>query len=281
MDTPLNAPSLLRRYGIRPNKRLGQHFLVDSAALQRVVDAAEISACSSVLEVGAGLGGLTRFLAERAQRVVAVELDSRLIPILEEVLSPYPNVDIIQGDILELSPHQLVHALPYMVVANIPYYITAALLRHLLEAPTQPDRLVLTVQREVADRLCATEKLSLLALSVQVYGEPRVVARIPAGAFYPPPNVDSAVIRVDLLPEPLIPSPLLPTFFQLANAGFGQKRKTLANALSGGMGWSKEQAISYLQATSIDPRRRAETLSIEEWHRLVISCTNSGNLSGG
>ncbi len=272
---PLNIPALLRDYGLRPNKSLGQNFLVDDPALRRVVDAAEISAGEAVLEIGAGLGSLTRYLATAAGQVTAIELDGNLIPPLTEVLAPFDNVKIIQGDILDINPDQLTSdfqppIVSYLVVANIPFYITSAIIRHLLEAEQKPRRLVLTVQREVAERICARSgKLSLLALSVQVYGEPRIVTKIPAGAFYPTPKVDSAVVRIDLFPDPLIPPSRIPAFFDLAKAGFSQKRKTLGNSLSAGMHWPKEKAIQVLENAGIDPQRRAETLNIDEWNKLV------------
>ena len=265
-----NIPQILQRYGLRPSKGLGQNFIVDRAALEQVVSAAEINAGDEVLEVGAGLGSLSRLLAQTAKRVVAVELDEKLLPVLGDMLQSYKNVDIIHADILELDLGELFNRPGYLVVANIPYYITSALLRHLLEARQKPSRLVLTVQKEVAERICAKPgKYSLLALSVQVYGEPRVVVKIPAGAFYPVPKVDSAVVRVDIYPQPLIPTEKIDAFFRLAKAGFSQKRKTLRNALAGGMGWGKEKAAEILQAAGIDPQRRAQTLSIEEWGRLV------------
>ncbi|RME90226.1 MAG: 16S rRNA (adenine(1518)-N(6)/adenine(1519)-N(6))-dimethyltransferase RsmA [Anaerolineae bacterium] len=267
---PLRVAALLRAHGLRPSKRLGQNFLIDETALRKIVAAAEITARDTVLEVGAGLGSLTRYLAEVAQRVVAVELDRRLLPVLRAVLSGYTNIDIVQGDILALSPGDLVQSPDYLVVANIPYHITSALLRHLLEAHPRPRRMVLTVQKEVAERICATAgKMSLLALSVQVYGVPEIVARIPAGAFYPTPEVDSAVIRIDLSAGPRLPVTHLDEFFRLARAAFAQRRKTLRNALAAGLGISPEQAAERLRAAGIDPQRRAETLSLEEWERLT------------
>lgn len=269
---PLDVPGLLRRHGLRPDKRLGQNFLVEPAALQRVVDAAGLSPADSVLEVGPGLGSLTRMLAVSARRVVAVELDAALLPPLGSVLEQFDNVEIVQGDILAHDPAALMHSPGYAVVANIPYYITSALIRHLLEARVQPGRMVLTVQREVAERIVARPgAMSLLALSVQVYGEPRIAASIPAGAFYPPPKVDSAVVRVDLYPAPRIPAAQLDRFFRLAKAGFSQKRKTLRNAVSAGMAWDTRQTSAYLEQAGIDPQRRAETLSLEEWSRLVAA----------
>jgi 16S rRNA (adenine1518-N6/adenine1519-N6)-dimethyltransferase len=271
LPIPLNIPDLLRRYNLRPDKRLGQNFLVDQAALQRIIQAAEIEPGDTVLEIGPGLGSLTCLLAQYAQRVVAVEIDKQLIPALGEVVSGLDNVEIVTGDILAVDVGRLIDQPGYLVVANIPYYITSAVIRHLLETRQPPRRLTLTVQREVAERICATAgEMSLLSLSVQVYGKPFIAARIPAGAFYPAPKVDSAVVRVDLFPEPFIAAPLLKHFFRLAKAGFSQKRKTLRNALSGGMRWSSQQTQQVLEKAGIDPQRRAETLSLEEWQALVV-----------
>jgi len=276
MLPPLDIPGLLRRYGLRPDKSLGQNFLIDPQALQCVVEAAGIHPQAAVLEIGPGLGSLTRLLAERARHVVAVELDASLIPVLVEVLASWTNVRLVQGDILTLNPSALMSeadrpALPdYLVVANIPYYITSALIRHLLETPSPPYEVVLTVQREVAERICAKpDDMSLLALSVQVYGNPRIAAHIPADAFYPTPKVDSAVVRIDLYPQPLIPKARLPLFFRLAKAGFSQRRKTLRNALSAGMHWPPVETGARLATAGIDAKRRAETLSLEEWAKLV------------
>ncbi|MCZ7551418.1 MAG: 16S rRNA (adenine(1518)-N(6)/adenine(1519)-N(6))-dimethyltransferase RsmA [Anaerolineales bacterium] len=273
-STPQNPAALLRRYGLRPHKNLGQNFLVDEAALQKITQAAEIQPDETVLEIGPGLGGLTRHLARAARRVVCVELDRALIPILEDQLQDYPNVELVQGDILKLDLRALVGGAAdepgYLVVANIPYYITSTLLRKLLETAAPPRRLALTVQRAVAERACATAgELSLLGLSVQVYGRAQIVAHIPAGAFYPPPKVDSAVIRADLYPEPVVARERLPLFFRLAKAGFAQKRKTLRNSLAGGMHWQAQGAAEILAAAEIDPMRRAETLSLDEWRRLT------------
>jgi 16S rRNA (adenine1518-N6/adenine1519-N6)-dimethyltransferase len=277
----LDIPGLLRRHGLRPNKRLGQNFLVDPVHLQRVVSVAGVQPEDAVLEVGAGLGSLTRLLAEAARKVVGVELDQRLIPALQEVLAPYPNVEVVQGDILTLHPQVWLSRLEtdqergFVVVANIPYYITSALIRHLLESEPPPKRLTLTLQKEVAERICAEPgDLSLLALSVQVYGQPTIEAHIPAGAFYPVPKVDSSVVLIQLFDSPRIPQDLLPDFFQLAKAGFSQKRKTLRNALSGGMHWPASEAEDRLQAAGIDPMRRAETLSLEEWGQLTHQATD-------
>lgn len=270
---PLDVPALLRRHGLHPDKRLGQNFLVDEASIHKVIEAAGLQTGDVVIEIGAGLGNLTRHLAVRTRQVVAVELDERLIPALQQVLAPFPNAHIVHGDILSLSPSDLFpfHMEErYQVVANIPYYITSALIRHLLESNPPPQRICLTVQLEVAQRICAKPgDLSLLALSVQVYGSPHIASRIPAGAFYPPPKVDSAVVRVDLYPQPVIPAGQIDLFFRLTKAGFSQKRKTLRNALSGGLNQPAPQIEDLLNTAGIDPRRRAETLSLDEWMKLL------------
>ena len=266
----MNAPGLLRQFGIYADKRLGQNFLVDENALKKIIEIAAISTDEAVLEVGPGLGGLTCLLAARARRVVAVELDGRLMPVLKHVLASFSNVQLIQGDIMEQNPAELFDDSGYLVVANIPYYITSVLIRHLLESSRKPSRLVLTVQREVAERICAQPgQLSLLALSVQVYGQPELRGRIPAGAFYPAPQVDSAVVRVDLHAQTLIPGPQLEFFFRLTKAGFSQKRKTLGNALAASLAWPKQKVAAMLLAAQIDPLRRAETLSLGEWKSLT------------
>lgn len=270
IPTPLNVRNLLREYDLSPRKSLGQNFLVDNGALEKVVDAAEIEPIDVVLEIGAGLGSLTRFLSNAARKVVAVELDSHLIPILETVLGSEGNVELVYGDILKLDPTRLISVDQYLVVANIPYYITSAIFRHLLAAKRKPRRIVMTIQKEVAQRICAEPgDMSLLALSVQVFGKAKIVAKISAGSFYPAPNVDSAVIRVDLYPNPLVDELMLDTFFQLSRAGFGQKRKMLRKSLAAGLSLPIAAAEEMLIKNDIDPTRRAETLNLEEWGRLT------------
>lgn len=266
---PLNASALLKQYGLRADKKLGQNFLQDPFALESIAQAAEIQPTDTILEIGPGLGSLTRYLAASAGQVIAVELDADMIAPLEAVTKPYGNVHIIHGDILKLSPKELISKADYLVVANIPYYITSAIIRHLLENKPSPRRIVLTIQKEVATRICAGPgDMSLLALSVQVYGKPRIAKRIPAGAFFPAPKVDSAVLCIDIYPSPLIEPELLNTFFKLIKAGFSQKRKTLRNSLSSGLHISTTTSEELLAQANINPMRRAETLSIEEWQLL-------------
>ena len=270
MIQTITPQRLLAKYHLKPHKGLGQNFLSDDTVLSSIADAAGIPEHASVLEVGPGLGSLTRHLCERADRVVAVELDSDLVPVLRKELADCGNLEVVECDILQFSPDEYFGESDYYVAANIPYYITSAVIRHLLEGKARPKRLALTVQKEVAERICAAPgKLSLLALSVQIYGKADIPMIIPASAFYPEPNVDSAVVRIELYDEPLIPTSELDEFFALAKAGFGQKRKTLRNALSANLHLSPTETETRLLSVGIDPMRRAETLSIDEWKRLM------------
>ena len=285
---PLDVPRLLALIGHRPDKHLGQNFLINDAYAHEIIETAGLNGHELVLEIGPGLGSLTRFLARASRQVIAVELDAELIPTLESVLSAFKNVKIIQGDILALDIDKLISApdqpdtlsdASYIVVANIPYYITSALIRHLLESKIKPERIILTVQHEVAMRIIAVPNdMNLLGISVQIYGKPTLTTLIPASAFYPVPKIDSAVVRIDLYLTPLIPLPLLPIFFRLVKAGFSQKRKTLRNSISAGMNWSPRITEALLYSAQIDPQRRAETLSIDDWIKLVTQ-TELENLS--
>jgi 16S rRNA (adenine1518-N6/adenine1519-N6)-dimethyltransferase len=267
---------MLKKYHIRPKKSLGQNFLADPNGLIKVIDAAEINASDTVLEIGAGLGSLTILLAQQAGSVTAVELDSTLIPALKAGLTGFENVKIIEGDVLELSPDTLMEQSGYLVVANIPYYITSAIIRHLLGAMNKPVRLIMTIQKEVAERIIAKDgKQSLLSLSVNVFGKPELAGIIPFGCFLPAPDVDSAVIRIRLYPEPLISMKAMDDFFMLAHAGFSQKRKTLRNSLSAGLQISTLAGKALLESAEVSPQRRAETLTIAEWKILTEVFENS------
>jgi len=260
----LKVKSLLKKYDLRPKKGLGQNFLLDDNVLRKIISAADVSEGEVVLEIGPGLGSLTRYLAIQAEKVIVVELDQRLIPVLNETLAPYTGIHVIHGDILNQDISQLLSLSEsdtknenYAVVANIPYNITSALIRFLLEAQIKPDRIILTIQK-------------LLALSVQVYGDPQIAGKIPAKAFYPIPKVDSAIIKIPIYQTPLIPHPHTEVFFKLAKAGFSQKRKNLRNSLSAGLALSKSDIESHLNSAGIDHRRRAETLSMSEWKTLTF-----------
>ena len=267
-----SATSLMRAYGLYPDKRLGQNFLVDPVALDRIVAAADLTPDDTILEIGAGLGTLTRRLAQEAGRVLAVELDRRFLEILHAELDALPNLEIIHGDILKLPGFPFAN-MGYKLVSNLPYNITSAVLRRFLETEPRPSLMVVTVQREVASRVVAQPGgMSLLAVSVQLYGQPRIVARIPAGAFYPRPQVDSAVLRIEVFEKPKIVFDEELTekaFFRTVRAGFQSRRKTLRNSLSGGLGLPRDRVEAALAVAGVDPGLRAQRLSLQEWGRIA------------
>lgn len=261
--------NLLAAHRMRPLKSFGQNFLVDRSVLENIVEAAAIEPDDEVLEVGSGTGVLTRELAKQARRVVAVELERDMLSLLKNTTAAFPNVELVARNLLFLDPVEIFAQAPYKLVANLPYYITAPTFRHFLESANPPRLIVVMVQAEVAQRIIAEPgSLSVLALSVQFYGQPRIIARVPARAFYPAPKVDSAILRVDVNPH----TPLLPLerekFFRLVHAGFSEKRKQIHNSLTHGLHAKNEEVRSWLSTATIDASRRAETLSIEEWLRL-------------
>jgi 16S rRNA (adenine1518-N6/adenine1519-N6)-dimethyltransferase len=218
---------ILDRYGLTPKKSLGQNFLFDDYVLARIAAAADLTPDDGVLEIGPGLGALTRHLAHIAGRVVAVEIDDRFMPILRQQLSDYPNVELILADILDFQPADYFQS-SYKVAANVPYYITGAILRHLLAGPRKPTLMVMTVQQEVAERLAAEPgDLSLLAVSVQFYGRVEIVDKIKAGAFWPRPDVDSAVVRINLYDRRVVGPEEDKAFFPAGESGLQPEAKTV------------------------------------------------------
>lgn len=256
--------------------------MTDPRVLESVADAAEITDADTVLEIGPGLGHLTRVLASRAQRVVAVEVDAELAAKLKNDFADAQNIQIVHGDFLEREPVEwlasntkgivgagLKPAPTFKIVANLPYYITSAILRHVLQAQDKPRVVVVTVQRQVARRIVAPPpEMSLLAVSVQFFSRPRVVRTIAAGAFYPRPQVDSAVVRLDVYDRPLVAVEDTSRFFKIVRAGFGERRKQLRNSLARNLGIAPGVAAAALERAGIEPKRRAETLSLEEWGAL-------------
>ncbi|MBX3064061.1 MAG: 16S rRNA (adenine(1518)-N(6)/adenine(1519)-N(6))-dimethyltransferase RsmA [Anaerolineae bacterium] len=266
----MNPKQLLDTLQLQPKKSLGQNFLHDPGILDKIVQAAELSPQDTVLEVGPGTGALTVRLAQSGAQVIAVEVDDRLLPILSDQLRDFSNVRVVKEDILNADVSALVGGKPYSVVANLPYYITSAILRQLLETSHKPQRLVLTIQYEVAERLVAKPgDLSLLGVSVQFYGKPSIVARLNPAVFWPRPEVDSAIIRIDVYQQPRYEVPGEQEFFRVVRAGFSQKRKQLKNSLGSGLGLSNPVAAALITSAGIDPMRRAETLSLDEWAALT------------
>ncbi len=274
-DESLSARTkrLLAQYGLRPRKGLAQNFLIDHGVLDVTMEAAQITSEDIVVEVGPGLGTLTRELAARAGRVIAIELDEKLTVLLRESLASFTNLTIINQDVLETDIAELLKSSglegkPYKLVANLPYYITQPVLRHFLESKVKPTLILVLMQKEVAQSIIAKpDDMSILAVSIQLYGKPKIIKKVAPGAFYPPPDVTSALLKIDVFPKPAVPVEI-DSFFQLVRAGFCAARKQLANSISQGLGISKEETLAILEKGGIAPERRAETMSLEEWGKL-------------
>jgi len=260
--------NFLAAHHMRPLKSFGQNFLIDRSVLQKIVSAADLDPDDVVLEVGSGTGVLTRELARVARRVVAVELERDMLALLAETTRGYRNVELMARNLLFVDPVEVFGQTSYKLIANLPYYITAPTFRHFLESANPPHLLVVMVQWEVAQRIIASPgDLSLLAISVQFYGRPQIVARVPAQAFYPAPKVDSAILRVDVNPDAPLTDAERKRFFRVVQAGFSERRKQLHNSLTHGLHIKNELIRAWLADAAIDSSRRAETVSIEEWLR--------------
>ncbi len=272
---------LLKQEEQKPKKSLGQNFLISKDVLARILGAAELSWTDTVLEIGPGIGTLTRGLAQSAKQVIAVEKDPAMVEILKETTKDLPNVEIVSGDILKQNlpsasyPHLAEGKFAeskFKVVANLPYYITSPVIRMFLEAADKPKLLVLMVQKEVAQRICAKPPdMSLLAVAVQFYATPSIVSYVKKSCFWPQPKVDSAIIKI--VPKLALGKALLAEgkFFEVVKAGFKQPRKQLGNNLAQGLKLSRQQVEAWLSQAGIQPTQRAETLSIENWVSLAKS----------
>jgi 16S rRNA (adenine1518-N6/adenine1519-N6)-dimethyltransferase len=257
-----------RRFGVRYLRRWGQNFLADRRQLERIVEALEVAPTDRTVEVGSGLGALTAELSARSRAVVGVEIDPACIKALGLTLRDRSNVRIVEGDILRTAVGELLPT-PYRVVGNIPYNLTGALFVHLLAQPPTPARIDLLIQQEVAERLVAPPGgWSLATLGVRVYGRPELVLRVPRTAFLPQPKVDSALVRIVPDAEPALPRADLPSFFDFVTPFFQARRKQLPFVLGRTLGISGAEARARLTVIGIDPARRAETLTLEEWRRL-------------
>jgi 16S rRNA (adenine1518-N6/adenine1519-N6)-dimethyltransferase len=275
---PESAKNLLKNRSILPQKRLGQNFLADNGQIQKVLEAADVGPDDIILEIGPGTGSLTLELAKKAKKVIAVEKDRKMAEVLKEQLANAKNVEIIQGDIRNTNPVALgLKAGDYKVVANIPYYLTAFLIRNLLENENPPENITLIIQKEVAQRICAKPpEMNLLAASVQFYANPKIAGYIKKTAFWPMPKVDSAIIKIQISKSKSqdINKEL---FFKVIKAGFSQPRKQLLNNLARGLKIGKEETKSWLLQNNIQPSQRAETLSMENWLSLTKSIFNDIN----
>jgi 16S rRNA (adenine1518-N6/adenine1519-N6)-dimethyltransferase len=258
---------LLASYDLRARKGLGQNFLVDGSILKKIAAAAELKSSDTVIEVGPGLGVLTETLVEQAGKVIAIELDNNFADILKAHFTDSTKVTVINEDVLKTNPAEILgKETDYKVVANLPYYITSAVIRHFLEASAKPAMMILMVQKEVAKQITAQPgEMSLLSVSVQLYGKPTMVSKVSAHSFFPAPNVDSAILKIEVYPHPKVQTDDIVKFFNIVRAGFSANRKQLVNSLANGLKVPKSEIIPVLEQAGIALQRRAETLTIDEW----------------
>ena len=247
--------------GLKLNTNLGQHFLGDEGILQLIEEAADIQNTDHIVEIGPGIGVLTKELLEKAKKVTAIELDSRLISLLKTYTGYHPNLEVIEGNAL----HQSMPNEPYKIVANIPYHITSPLLHHVfLESAVQPKSLTLLIQREVAEKICDEKKAGLLTILVHLFGTPKIITHVPPKAFLPPPKVDSSVIHIECFTEPITDEQTMKEVFRLTKMAFTHKRKKLNNSLG-----KQPGGMELLEKNGIDPDKRPEALTVEEWITLA------------
>ncbi len=272
LGIPQNTIAVLQKYNFVFQKKFGQNFLIDSHVLEKIVDAAQITDEDCVLEIGPGIGTMTQYLAESAREVVAVEIDRALIPILQDTLSAYDNVTVLNEDIMKVDVGRIIRernqGRPIKVVANLPYYITTPIVMSLLENHVPVQSITIMVQKEVADRMQVgpgTKDYGALSLAVQYYALPEVVAHVPANCFMPRPNVDSTVIRLTRYQKPPVEAQDEKHLFALIRASFNQRRKTLANGLANGLGISREQVAAALEEMGLSATVRGEALTLEQF----------------
>lgn len=280
LTSPVQLKELLRRHNFYTKKRFGQNFLVDRNIVNKILDAADVHEGDPVLEIGPGVGTVTQALAERGARIIAVEVDRDLIGILSEVLDGHTNVSVVNADILSLDLPQFLRErfgdARVKVIGNLPYYITSPIVAQVLEAHRWVERLVMMVQKEVADRMKAepgTKEFGSMTVFVQFHAEPEIITHVSKNVFQPPPDVSSAILRLTPRSEPPVEVPSEKQFFDVVHCAFGQRRKTLLNSLSDcpALGLSKDQVSHVLHAAGIEPSRRAETLSLADFARIARS----------
>ena len=264
--------NVLSRHGFSFSKGLGQNFLINPTVCPRMAEMGNAQPGWGVIEIGAGVGVLTAELASRADKVVCIEIDSRLLPILDETLAEFDNIKIVNQDVLKVDLHQLIAEefpnMPVAVCANLPYYITSPIIMNLLESRLPISSLTVMVQKEAAQRICAlpgSREVGAVSIAVRYYCEPQVLFQVSRGSFMPAPDVDSTVIRLDIRKEPAVQVEKEENFFRVVKAAFSQRRKTLANTLSSGLGISKAQATELLNRAGVASNLRAEQLSMQQF----------------
>lgn len=267
----------LSSFGLSANKSFGQNFLVSSEILTQIVKAAELSPQDTVVEVGSGPGVLSQRLAPYIQQLIAVEIDEKMIEPWQQVMDEFHNAVIINQDVLDFVPPTRA----YKLVANIPYYISSPILKHFLrnQRVSRPELIVLMIQKEVAQRICDTKKPTLLSWEIKVFGEPEMLCMVPPGSFYPPPKVDSAVLKIQVYNHSLLPESEIEDFFELLSIGYRQPRKTLLNNLIGSGQYFKDQCSDIITSANLDPGLRPHQLSLEQWKSLLISWKGSSGKS--
>jgi len=260
--------ALLKQANLRPSKKLAQHFLIDRTVLDEIIQIADLQKTDQVLEIGPGVGVLTRELCKFSSQVIAVESDERLVHILASY--HLPNLQIVHQNFLDFNLQQIPK--PFKLVANLPYNITSLIFRKVLDTTSRPSLVVALVQREVAERIVASNgKMSVLALSVQYFGRPQIMRLVKSSSFWPQPQVDSAIIKITVFSRPLFDADSR-KLFRLIKSGFSAKRKMLKNSLSGGLNISTTEALSILRQAGINPNQRAQQLSLEDWQKLYLIC---------
>ena len=274
--TPIRTRAIMERYGFNFKKGFGQNFLIDTNVLDNIADAAGITSEDTVLEIGPGFGSLTQTVAERAKKVISLEIDTKLIPILNETLADYNNIEIINKDVLKCDIDELSieknDGKPFKVVANLPYYITTPIIMDMLEKHSAVTSMTVMVQKEVAERMSAkpsTKDYGAITVLCQYYTEPSIVANVPASLFVPPPKVDSAVLKLKVLDKPSVEVKDEGVFFRVVKAAFSQRRKTLLNCLSANFPIPKDEISTLLESIGIAPSRRGETLSLKEFANIA------------
>ncbi len=260
--------SLLKKHSVSPKKHLGQNFLTNNMTIKKVARAAKLSCNDVVLEIGPGIGTLTKEISTRVKKVIAVEKDENMTKILKETMREFNNIEIVQKDILKFDIAKCKKK--YKIVANLPYYLTSVLIKNILESKNPPQTIVLMVQKEIAQRICSKPpKMSLLALSVQFYAKPKIISYVSKKCFWPQPKVDSAIITIEPKIGPPIKQADKDLFFKLAKAGFSQPRKQLANVFAKALSLDKKTVGMWLEKSNISPSQRAETLNIRDWKELA------------
>ncbi len=274
--SPAVVKEVIEKHGFRFSKSLGQNFLIDGNIIDNIIEGSNIGIDDGIIEIGPGIGTLTQKLCESAGKVITIELDNNLLPILEETLGDYNNIEVIHGDVLKVDLNKIINekleGRKVKVVANLPYYITTPIIMKLLEENLRIDKIVVMVQKEVALRMKASpgnKDYGALSVAVQYYSAPEIIVDVPKNVFMPRPNVDSAVIMLDVYKEPAIKVKDQRLFFNVVKAAFGKRRKTLLNALSSDIELRKEEIEAALERSGIDPIRRGETLDITEFARIA------------